>query len=70
MIRVVCGDEPEELILSRDEHLARARLRETPPSDKEIVDYDVGRAQLAERHLYHCAYCELPLRGEAAPIEH
>lgn len=70
MIKIVRGDEPEALTLSRDEHLARTRLRTRPPSAEEFVGYAVGQGELARRQSYKYAYCELPLRDEAAPVEH
>lgn len=68
MIRIDRGPEPELLSLSRDEQLARARLRGTSPP--EIHGYAGARDVLAERQSYKCAYCELTLRHEAAPVEH
>ncbi|MCX4241323.1 hypothetical protein [Paraliomyxa miuraensis] len=68
MIRIDRGDEPEGLVLARDEHLARARLRGGPPV--EFRGYEAARGTLAARQLYKCAYCELTTREEAAPVEH
>jgi hypothetical protein len=68
MIRIDRGPEPEALVLARDEHLARARLRGSHPD--EIHGYDAARDVLTERQIYKCAYCELTLRDEASPVEH
>lgn len=68
MIRIDRGPEPQALVLARDEHLARARLRGGPPA--EICGYEVSRPVLTARQIYKCAYCELTARDEAAPIEH
>lgn len=68
MIRIDRGDEPDDLILARDEHLARARRRGGPPA--VCHGYEVVRGILAERQLYKCAYCELTIREEGAPVEH
>ena len=68
MILIDRGPEPEELVLARDEHLARARLRGGPPD--EVQGYEVVRDMLTARQIYKCAYCELTFRDEAAPIEH
>lgn len=68
MIRIDRGPEPEALVLARDEHLARSRLRGGPPT--EISGYEVVRPVLTERQIYKCAYCELTVRDEAAPVEH
>jgi hypothetical protein len=68
MIRIDRGPEPDALTLARDEHLARARLRGDAP--KDIVGYEVSRRPLSSRQSYKCAYCEMWLRDEAAPVEH
>ena len=62
MIRIDRGPEPVALVLARDEHLARARLRGGPP--EELRGYHVARDVLTERQIYKCAYCELTLRQD------
>ncbi len=70
MIRIYRGEEPETLAKAREEHLARAELRGVPPGAAELVDYDVARRELFDRHYDKCAYCEMHLRIEGVPIEH
>lgn len=68
MIRIERGPEPAELVLVRDEHLARARLRGGPP--EVFRGHETARDVLTGRQIYKCAYCELTFRDEAAPVEH
>lgn len=70
MIHIVRGAEPETLTLARDEHLARARLRGSRPTDKQLTGYQAARDLLAERQYFKCAYCEMTVRNEGEPVEH
>ena len=70
MIRIERGPEPDALTRARDEHLARARLRAKAPKAAAISGYDAARAPLEAVQHQKCAYCELYVRVEGAPVEH
>jgi hypothetical protein len=72
MIAVDRGDEPEALALERDRRLARAALRDCPPSQDDIKGYDPpdARKALSMRQQEKCAYCEKGIEQEGYPIEH
>ena len=70
MIRIVRGEEPDDLADAREEHLSRVALRGADPTDADFVDYGVSSHDLLERQFYKCAYCEMDVREHALPVEH